>query len=239
VGETGATGATGAAGETGATGATGETGATGATGETGATGATGVAGEAGIAGATGATGVTGATGATGETGATGATGETGATGATGETGATGATGATGETGATGATGAGIGEFGYTYELATIADATVVGGADIPFSNNGPLVGTTHTAGTTTVTVATAGTYKIDYEVNITAGIGAQIAIAVNGVVDASTPVSALVATGQLSGTAILDLAAGDVITLRNNSLVALTVTLAPAVGAQLNVLRLD
>jgi hypothetical protein len=118
------------------------------------------------------------------------------------------------------------------------DATVVGGADIPFSNNGPLSGITHTAGTTTVTVPTAGSYQIDYSISITAGIGAAIAIAVNGTVDASTPITALVATGELVGTAILTLAAGDVVTLRNNSLIALTTSLAPNVGAQLNLIGL-
>ncbi|MFT9493723.1 MAG: hypothetical protein ACH0QC_01820 [Anaerosolibacter sp.] len=127
-----------------------------------------------------------------------------------------------------------------YQLATLGDATVIGGADVPFSNNGPLVGgITHTAGTASITVPTAGNYEIQYSISITAGIGAQIAIAVNGTVSPSTPVSALVATGEVSGQTILTLAAGDVITLRNNSAVALTLTLAPAVGAQMNILLLD
>ncbi|WP_278246306.1 BclA C-terminal domain-containing protein [Lacrimispora aerotolerans] len=114
----------------------------------------------------------------------------------------------------------------------------MGGADVPLSNNGPLAGVTHTAGTTTVTVPTAGVYQIDYNISITAGIGASVAIAVNGAVDPSTPVTALVATGEVSGTAMLTLAAGDVLTLRNNSAVALTLTLAPNVGAQLNIIEL-
>jgi hypothetical protein len=110
---------------------------------------------------------------------------------------------------------------------------VVGGADVPFSNNGALIGVTHTPGTTTVVVPTAGSYLITYNTSITAGVGSQIAIAVNGTVDASTPVTALVATGQIQGTVILTLAAGDVLTLRNNSAVPLVLTLAPGVGAQL------
>ncbi|NYC52740.1 hypothetical protein DE171_005277 [Clostridium beijerinckii] len=143
------------------------------------------------------------------------------------------------TGPTGATGAGLAADGYVYELATIADSTVVGGADVPFSNNGPLSGITHTPGTTTITVASAGTYEINYGVSITAGVGAQIAIAVNGTVDASTPITALVATGELFGSAILTLAAGDVITLRNNSATPLVMTLAPGVGSQLTIKKLD
>ena len=94
-------------------------------------------------------------------------------------------------------------YGYIYELATIADATVVGGADVPLSNNGPLNGITHTAGTTTITVSETGYYRINYSVNTTAGIGAAIAIAVNGTVDASTDIPLLVATSKTVGTAYL------------------------------------
>ena len=148
-------------------------------------------------------------------------------------------GATGPTGAIGPTGAGVTTFGYVYELATLADATVVGGADVPYSNNGPLSGVTHTAGTTTVTVPTAGSYQIDYSVFITAGLGSAIAIAVNGTVDASTNVTALVAVGEVAGTATLTLAAGDVLTLRNNSAIPFVMTLAPSVGSQFNVIFLS
>jgi hypothetical protein len=136
-------------------------------------------------------------------------------------------------------GGGIDSYAYCYQLATVADATVVGGADLVLSNNGPLSGITHTAGTTPITVPNAGTYKVEYSVSITAGIGAQMAIAVNGTVDASTAVDFLVATGNISGTAMLTLAAGDVITLRNNSAVPFTTTLSPGVGAQLTVTQLN
>ena len=130
-------------------------------------------------------------------------------------------------------------FGYVYELATIADATVVGGADVPFSNNGSLDGITHTAGTTTITVPATGSYKVDYSVSITSGVGSAIAVAVNGTVDSSTNITCLVATGQISGTAILTLAAGDVLTLRNNSATPLTINLAPCIGTQFNMTKLD
>lgn len=136
-------------------------------------------------------------------------------------------------------GSGLSAFGYVFELATIADATVVGGADVPFSNNGPLYGISHTAGTTTFTVPATGSYKVDYLVSITSGIGSAIAVAVNGTVDASTNITCLVATGHISGTAILNLAAGDVLTLRNNSATPLTINLAPGIGAQFTVTKLD
>jgi hypothetical protein len=151
----------------------------------------------------------------------------------------GATGATGPTGATGATGAGgVQSYIYGFELATIADSTVVGGADVCFSNNGPILSGTHTPGTTTFTVWASGTYMISYDISITSGVGSQIAVAVNGTVDASTPITALTSTGHISGTAILNLAAGDVITLRNNSATPLTLTLAPGVGAQMTIVQI-
>jgi hypothetical protein len=98
---------------------------------------------------------------------------------------------------------------------------------------------THTAGTTTITVTSAGTYEVIYGVNITAGNGSAIAVAVNGTVDASTTVTSLVSTGNVGGRAMLTLAAGDVITMRNNSAVAMTTDLAPGTGAQLTVKRLN
>ena len=231
-GQEGPQGATGATGTTGVQGPTGPTGATGATGAQGPTGSTGVTGATGTQGPTGPTGVTGATGAQGPTGSTGVTGATGAQGPTGPTGANGATGPTGPTGS-------IASYGYIYELATIADATVVGGADVPFSNNGPLFSITHTAGITTIIVSNTGTYLISFSANITAGIGSAIAVAVNGTVDASTQVPFLVATGEIGGSAVLTLVAGDVITLRNNSAVPLTLNLAPGVGAQLTLTQLS
>ena len=116
---------------------------------------------------------------------------------------------------------------------------VAGGADVTFSNNGPLSGVTHTAGTAPVTVPTAGTYQIYYGVNITAGVGAAIAIAVNGVVDPSTNVNLLTAVGETGGDAMLTLAAGDVLTLRNNSAVPFTTDSSTGVGAQFDVILLS
>ncbi|MPN21222.1 hypothetical protein SDC9_168601 [bioreactor metagenome] len=116
---------------------------------------------------------------------------------------------------------------------------VAGGADVLFSNNGPLSGVTHTAGTAAVTVPVAGSYQISYSVSLTVGVGAAIAITVNATVDASTNVTILVGTGVISGTAILTLAAGDTLTLRNNSAIPITTDAAPGVGVQLDIIFLS
>lgn len=52
-------------------------------------------------------------------------------------------------------------------------------------------------------------------------------------------VTALVATGEISGTAILTLAGGNILTLRNNSATPLVMTLAPGVGSQFNAILLS
>jgi hypothetical protein len=130
-------------------------------------------------------------------------------------------------------------FAYVYQLADINDAIVAAGADVPFANNGPLVNITHRAGSAGITVNIEGTYLIDYIINITSGMGSVMAIAVNGVVDGSTVIEALVGSGQIAGQVILPLVAHEVISLRNNSSVPLTLNMAPGVGAQLSVTRLD
>jgi hypothetical protein len=138
-----------------------------------------------------------------------------------------------------AAGLGLPALGFGYHLATVADAVVVGGADVPFSNNGPLANVIHTVGTTTFTVLAAGTYSLSYRVNITVGAGSAVAVAVNGVVAASTNITNLLPVGSNSGTALLTLAAGDVITIRNNSATLFTLDLAPGVGAQLVLLKVQ
>jgi TGF-beta propeptide. len=162
----------------------------------------------------------------------------GPVGPTGPTGATGATGATGPTGPTGATGAGLAAYGYVYSLDATAQG-VTGGADVIFSNHGPLVNETHTDGTASVTVTPAGDYQIDYSISITEGAGAKIAIAVNGKVDPSTQIAALATTGQVTGQAILNLPASGAITLRNNSHTPLTLAVDPEVGAQMTIDKLN
>ena len=125
-----------------------------------------------------------------------------------------------------------------YELAPTG-TVVAGGADVIFNSNGPLVNVIHPVGATGSTVVLPGNYQIDYSVSLTLGVLAEIAIAVNGIVNPSTPISVLVAPGQVDGQVILPLSAGDSITLRNNSAIPFTLDDAPEVGAQLTIAKLD
>ncbi|MGE4214273.1 MAG: collagen-like protein, partial [Anaerotignaceae bacterium] len=189
----------------------------GLTGATGATGPAGAIGEPGATGATGPAGAIGATGATGPAGDTSLTGATGATGPAGDTGLTGATGPAGDTGLTGATGPvgtnGLSEYAYVYNLGA---QTVPVDESILFSTNGVIVGTiAHLAGTSTITLGSAGDYAIWFYAN---GVEPnQFTLFQNG-----GPVSGAIygsgaGTQPNPGMVIITAAAGDVLTLRNHT----------------------
>ena len=130
-------------------------------------------------------------------------------------------------------------YGYICDL---SGQVVLGGDDFIFSNNGPLSGITHTAGTSSVVIPSTGTYKIEFTVSHTAGNGAIIAIVVNGAVEPSTNYPINTAAGEVTGTAMLTLSAGDTITLRNNSAntaynTVITNSL-PAVSASITITKL-
>ncbi|MFZ7120600.1 MAG: BclA C-terminal domain-containing protein, partial [Eubacteriaceae bacterium] len=164
---------------------------------------------------------------------------TGPQGAQGETGATGATGATGPTGPQGPAG-GLNSFGYVYHLASEETSTVEADADVPFSNNGPLVGgVAHTAGETIITVPNTANYKIRYSLSSTQGTNAEMALAINDVVEPSSPITAVASTKLLAGEVILFLTAGDEITLRNIGSLALVVQEEPFIGAQITIIQLN
>ena len=185
----------------------------------GATGPIGPAGPIGPTGPTGATGLTGATGATGPTGPTGLTGETGAIGPIGPTGATGPTGLNG-----------LSEYAYIYNLSTEAVAIE---ADVPFSNNGVIVGSiTHAVGTSTITFGTDGDYAIWFNV---AGVEPnQFSIFLNGASVAGAIYGSGAGTQPNPGMVIISAVAGDVITLRNHSSAAAVTLQSLAGGTQAN-----
>jgi hypothetical protein len=140
----------------------GDQGVPGVTGASGVPGATGAAGPTGATGPTGAAGPAGVSGPAGPAGAAGTAGVTGAAGAIGAMGAVGSTGGTGPTGATGATGTLASAYGYVYSQGT--SQTAFGSQAVTLSTNGPLLGVTHTAGSSSIVVQTAGTYLLDWKV---------------------------------------------------------------------------
>jgi hypothetical protein len=191
-------------------GAVGTPGARGPTGLTGATGPRGATGQTGVAGTTGATGPAGTTGPAGGTGLTGSAGPTGPTGPAGATGPNGPAGATGPTGPAGP--ATTPNYAYIYNLA--AQTVAIEGA-VTFDSNGPISGFTHVLGASTVSVTAAGTYIVDFSTSATEVT--QFAVTVNGVPMPQATYGSGAGTQQNNGQTILDLAAGDVLGLRNHS----------------------
>jgi hypothetical protein len=240
-GDTGAQGPQGPQGPAGPAGAGG--GEPGPQGPPGPAGPIGPAGPTGPAGAAGPTGPRGDTGPQGPTGPQGLQGEPGPTGPTGLAGATGPTGPAGPTGPQGPAGdtdlIGSGS-GSVATLAIPATAVVGGGSDVSFTDDAQLgSGLSHLVPSTFVSVVAAGRYVVSFNVSYSSGIGAALALAVNGVVQPQTQVPLLTSSGQVSQTTTLALAAGDVVTLRNNSGVILSLAIAPSVGAQLTFQRVS
>jgi hypothetical protein len=143
----------------------------------------------------------------------------------------GTNGTGGSTGATGATGAGISQYGYIYN----EDAEVVAiETDITFSANGVLVGIAHAPGTSQIVVGSAGDYKIEFSVS---GVEpGQFALFVNGAPSTdNTTYGSGAGTQQNTGQAILTLAAGDILTVRNHSSAAAVTLQTLAGGTATNV----
>lgn len=215
----------------------GATGATGATGDPGITGFTGNDGARGALGLLGTTGNTGPDGLTGLTGFTGFTGTQGNTGNTGNTGASGITGFTGFTGPQGATGIGEADQALAYIYSTGATSIsggsgFTGSTAIPFDTNAVLVGILHNPGSTDIVIQRTGTYEITY--NINSAQTNQLALYQNSTFIGGSRYFSGSVSKQNNGSVIIQLNAGDVITLRNETTPEIatptTITLNPQAG---------
>lgn len=96
---------------------------------------------------------------------------------------------------------------------------------------------THIADGTDIVVTVDGLYDISYKFNFTAGLGVPIALQIDDTAVPGSTVTATADAGEMGGRVILSLSAGQVIKLTNISRQTLTVCAAPAVAAQVNILR--
>jgi len=160
----------------------------------------------------------------------GPAGAQGAPGPQGPRGATGPAGPAGPPGLPGLSGGGISDYGYVYNTGGQAVALE---ADVVFDSNGPLsAGLTHGLGASAVTIINAGDYKVTF---IVSGVEPnQFALAVNGTALAATIYGSGAGTQQTTGQAIITLAAGDVLTLRNHTSTAAVTLQTLAGGIQAN-----
>jgi hypothetical protein len=213
-------------GLTGMQGLVGATGLAGATGLTGAAGSTGLQGPQGLAGSAGPAGTAGPTGTEGPAGPEGPAGTAGPAGPRGPAGANGAQGATGPAGTSG-----LSEYAYVYNL---TPQTVAIGADVTFDSNGIMTpGITHAPGSTGIALTEAGDYKVTFSVS--GSEPNQMALVVNGAPVPGTIYASGAGTQQNSGQAIIAIAAGDVITVRNHQSSAAVGLASPIGGTESNV----
>lgn len=194
-------------------------------------------GPIGLTGAQGPVGPVGPVGPQGPIGLTGPAGPIGPVGPQGPVGATGATGATGPVGPVGPAGPSAIE---GLAIATLNNTTAVTLTDVgdlvPFSNADVIENATINATNDTVTVTNAGTYLINYGITPSTGTGSAVSLYINGTENAVTRLTLTDSTSTYSGGIILNLAAGDTISI-GKSLNTTAITLpADTMNAYLNII---
>lgn len=128
------------------------------------------------------------------------------------------------------------EYGYFYNLEV--SSTVAIGAAFPFDTDGPIsAGFAHTASpvpavSSPITILNAGIYKVDF--TVTVAEARQIALYLNGAVVDSTIYGQATGTAVTTGVAIIEVAAGDVLTLRNHLSAAALTLVTPSGGTESN-----
>lgn len=224
----GVQGTAGAPGPQGPQGVPGLPGAPGAPGETGPAGAAGPAGPAGPAGSDGAPGPVGPAGSDG---AVGPAGPAGADGNDGATGPAGPEGPPGQDGAGGVTG-----HGYAANTAGGLLAVVLGGTPVPMGNVQLLDGVMADGTSTIFTVAEAGVYKVEYDVNLTAGVLAGSQLVRNGAPVPGFQIPPILTKSRFSASGLVSLAAGNTLSVQLYGVIA-AATLESGVGAALTIVR--
>ncbi|MEK5070485.1 BclA C-terminal domain-containing protein [Sporosarcina sp. FSL K6-1508] len=141
-----------------------------------------------------------------------------------------ATGPAGSSSTPGTT-CGLCEYGYIYNL---SPQTVPIEADVLFDSNGLMTpGIVHILGTSQIIVNVSGDYEVTFSVS---GVEPnQFALFLNGAPITGTVYGSGAGTQQNNGQAIISIAAGDALTLRNHSSAAAVTLQTLAGGTQTNV----
>lgn len=211
----------------------------------GATGATGPVGPTGPD--QGAAGPTGPQGIQGPQGPTGLEGAIGAAGATGPTGSVGAAGSVGATGNAGATGAAAPLPSPTANSAFAANTTgglitiLIAGTSIALPNAQIIPsGYNISADNKTITVNTAGLYRLSYHVNTTAAVGIGTRLMVNNSAVLASTISPALSLSQFSNEIELSLTAGSTVSLQAFApLLGAATLLGGSLGASLMLIQLS
>ena len=154
---------------------------------------------------------------------------------------TGATGATGATGPTGPTGINV---TATSAFAANTSGTVLtiilAGTLVPLPDSQLLSpDITANAGNTVFTVQATGRYQLSYEINTTVALASGTRLLINGAPITASTVAPLVSLSHFSNEILLDLAAGDTISLQMFGIASVATLLPGSSGASLTVIRLS
>ncbi|MDD4387510.1 MAG: hypothetical protein PHD15_07170 [Clostridia bacterium] len=222
----------------GLTGPEGPVGPEGPIGLTGPEGPVGPEGPIGLTGPEGPVGPEGPIGLTGPEGPVGPEGPIGLTGPEGPVGPEGPIGLTGPEGPVGPEGPTVTEnsmFAANTTGETIS--VVLGGTPIPLPSAQNLDDFTANGANTEFTVPETGRYYISYTVRLTAAALLSSELLVNGTAIPAATVSPLLSLSAYNANIILNLTAGDTLTVQLTGLIGL-VTLQDDAGASLTAIRL-
>lgn len=104
-------------------------------------------------------------------------------------------------------------YGYVYNTGS---QSITPESSVPFSNNGIMLGVSHTAGSDTVSLDETGTYAVWFSVN--GQRPSQFALFLNNnLVPGSIYSTGLPASSSNSGMAVISAQAGDILTVRNHN----------------------
>lgn len=201
----------------GPAGVAGPAGPAGPQGAPGLQGLQGLPGTPGLQGLQGVPGTPGAAGLQGLQGLQGLPGTPGAPGAPGTPGTQGLQGVQGPQGVQGVQGP-AGTLASAYADIYASAATFVPGfGEVPLDSHGPMANVLHTPGTSAITVQTAGTYMVDWQMSF--GVGDRnFCLSIDGLLQSNTCVASTDnSQGPMGSSAILTLAQFAVVKLVNHN----------------------
>lgn len=135
-----------------------------------------------------------------------------------------------------ATAAPTANYGFATNASSII-AVILGGTNIPLPNTQKLNGVTVDGSNTTFTVTNAGTYRIEYNINLTAGLLVYSRLLINGSADVSSTLNPPISLSSYRANTILTLTAGTTISLQLYGILA-AATLQSGQGASLMIQKL-
>ena len=89
------------------------------------------------------------------------------------------------------------------------------------------------------TVNTAGRYQLSYSINTTVALASGTRLLINGVANTASTVAPLVSLSHFSNELLLDLNAGDTVSLQMFGIASVATLLPGSAGASLTLVRLS